>query len=403
LKKIKGNLISISRETLVFVVGIVNYLIPKTPMFLISTCPDLESQGVSILRWLAVNHRNAKVVLLIDKNPELVAEQLKKLLWNCNNLPKIVLRSSIAGVWSFLRSNIVFYTHILYGSRLPSPESQAVINLWHGVALKGIWRNDPACSRRWNSGVPWATKIVSCSDVVTHIFQVSSGYAKDRFIESGLPRNDSILLAKTNCSFIKESIAANKYIKIIFYLPTFRQPRWEFRPGVDGVESVNVLNLPNAAILQLNQMLLENNSALYVKPHFASKHYGNSKEKWSNIRIITDDWLHNRGVTLYDTLGVSDVLVTDISSVYVDYMILDRPIIFYFPDQHEYQKSRGFVFERIEDWIPGPIISSPYVLVSEIQAALAGSDNYGELRRTLKQKLNYQTAPDAIENLFACL
>ena len=67
----------------------------------------------------------------------------------------------------------------------------------------------------------------------------------------------------------------------------------------------------------------------------------------SRIRYLTDEWLHERGFTLHELLGESCALVTDVSSAYVDYLVLDRPIVHHFPDIEAYGQSRGFSIEPI--------------------------------------------------------
>ena len=55
----------------------------------------------------------------------------------------------------------------------------------------------------------------------------------------------------------------------------------------------------------------------------------------------------------YDFLNVVDVLITDYSSIYFDYLLLNRPIIFHMPDLEEYQKKRGFILDPLDEWTPG--------------------------------------------------
>ena len=55
-----------------------------------------------------------------------------------------------------------------------------------------------------------------------------------------------------------------------------------------------------------------------------------------------------RSLSLYELLGATDLLISDISSVVIDYLLLDRPIIHAFSDLGEYESSRGFTVEPIE-------------------------------------------------------
>ena len=73
---------------------------------------------------------------------------------------------------------------------------------------------------------------------------------------------------------------------------------------------------------------------------------------------------------------MTDVLVTDYSSVAFDYVLLDRPAVFYMPDLEQYQAERGFFYE-LEEYLYGPVAQDTSAL---IKAILAG-DLYEEERQ----------------------
>ncbi len=64
--------------------------------------------------------------------------------------------------------------------------------------------------------------------------------------------------------------------------------------------------------------------------------------------------LQDNLLDLYDILGATDILVTDYSSIYFDFLLLDKPIVFIPTDLQEYEKSRGFLFDPYNFWAPGP-------------------------------------------------
>ena len=67
---------------------------------------------------------------------------------------------------------------------------------------------------------------------------------------------------------------------------------------------------------------------------------------------------------LYPLLGNCDYLLTDYSSVWVDYEIMDKPIGFVMDDIEQYRSSRGFNFDNMDKILPGPILSSLDSLIS---------------------------------------
>ena len=74
---------------------------------------------------------------------------------------------------------------------------------------------------------------------------------------------------------------------------------------------------------------------------------------YKNIRII---YPSDNSYKLYPLLGSADFLLTDYSSVYIDYEILGRPIGFVMNDIQSYKGNRGLYFNDLETSLPGPII-----------------------------------------------
>jgi CDP-glycerol glycerophosphotransferase len=101
----------------------------------------------------------------------------------------------------------------------------------------------------------------------------------------------------------------------------------------------------------------------------------------SRIKYLNDEWLIEKGLTLHEILGESCALITDVSSAYVDYLVLDRPIVHYFPDIEGYGHSRGYSFEPIQDYLAGPVVDDPAGLAEALSAILQGKDTHAKQRR----------------------
>ena len=78
---------------------------------------------------------------------------------------------------------------------------------------------------------------------------------------------------------------------------------------------------------------------------------------YSDLSVWTDADLLSRQLTLYRLLAHADMLITDYSSVWVDWLLIDRPMAFAIADMKEYVASRG-TFQPLEDYLPGPITDS---------------------------------------------
>lgn len=90
---------------------------------------------------------------------------------------------------------------------------------------------------------------------------------------------------------------------------------------------------------------------------------------------------------VYPILKHTDALITDYSSVYFDYLLLDKPILYYSPDIEEYQEQcRGF-YSPYAELTAGVITQTEEELFKEIRNVIDGIDNYKTQRKTLRDKL----------------
>jgi len=104
----------------------------------------------------------------------------------------------------------------------------------------------------------------------------------------------------------------------------------------------------------------------------------------SNVRHISDAWLLRRGLTLYPLVGASDCLISDLSSIVADFLLLDRPIVLLFEDIDEYASSRGFSFNPITDYLPANVARTFNEFELELSSVLGGRDDCADRRAALR-------------------
>ena len=110
--------------------------------------------------------------------------------------------------------------------------------------------------------------------------------------------------------------------------------------------------------------------------------------KSSNIVLLTNDDIYDAGFQINQLLGHADALISDYSSVAVDYLQLDRPIGFTLDDVEEYEKNRGFVFDSIRDWLPGVELFSIDDFILFIDNVVNGKDTSREKRKKIFKKMH---------------
>ncbi|MCD6189691.1 MAG: CDP-glycerol glycerophosphotransferase family protein, partial [Thermococcus sp.] len=132
--------------------------------------------------------------------------------------------------------------------------------------------------------------------------------------------------------------------------------------------------------------------------HFVFKLHPNEEELYSRepefLKILSDNqdvfsWiktetLNNHEMDLYEVLNGADLLLTDYSSVYFDFLLTDKPILFLPVDIDEYRKKRGFLLEPYDFWTPGPKVYEQYDLEKEILKLLSEEDYYQCEREVIK-------------------
>ena len=146
---------------------------------------------------------------------------------------------------------------------------------------------------------------------------------------------------------------------------------------------------------ELNRILKFHNNRMIIKLH-PLQEIDVSKYDYTNIEFVTEQQLMDGDMTVYDLLRNSDALISDYSSVYFDYMILNRQIGFTITDIGEYNKKRGFIFDYPTDYMPGPTLDCKEDFVKFINGVEFGVDSYKNKRFEVNNIFNdYQDGNSA--------
>ena len=251
--------------------------------------------------------------------------------------------------------------------KMPWIPSIGVNQLWHGIPIKkiGLLRDSTKTKSDYGPTWPIFTKwmknvdrffVASEYEKRAHI--QAFGIPKDRFILSGNPRNDRLYR-------IREE--DRKPENVILYAPTFRSRHQ------GGQNSEYVLIHPDLNEKIIHDFLVQNNARLIVRPHWIE-----GKRNFNSNRI--DCLTHDDEPDLHQIFTESDILITDYSSAFIDWLILDRPVIFAPYDLHTYQYRNGFL-EDYEDLVPQPICMEADEILIEIERNILDKNRHQENRR----------------------
>jgi CDP-glycerol glycerophosphotransferase (TagB/SpsB family) len=246
-------------------------------------------------------------------------------------------RNSIRGIWAFLRCRSVFSTHGIYWFARQGFH-QTIFNLWHGMPIKTIG----ALDGKQPADLSLTHFTVATSEFFADLMAQSFYLPRNRVLVTGLPRNEWLFQREERYVLLKEGRA-----NLVLWLPTFRTShRGEIRSDSDH-DALDPLSAETLAAL--DAALDGARSLLVVKLHAMDIKNTQDWPSYKNIRIFSDERFRAEGLNLYKLLACSDALVTDFSSVAIDYLLLQKPIGLYSPDRSEY--GRGFmpsVLEKVE-------------------------------------------------------
>lgn len=267
-------------------------------------------------------------------------------------------------------------------------KNQIFIQCWHGTPLKRLGYDLKSSDNVMNSIEEIRDKYRIDAKKFKYFISPSK-FASEKFIsawnlkevkkenvivEKGYPRNDFLYnYTDEDVTKIKQKLGLeNEKRKIILYAPTWRDNQHTSNLGYTYKTEVDFEKM---------QKELGDNYIILFRAHYL---VANSFEfdKYSNF--IYD-------VSKVDDINelyvISDILITDYSSVFFDYANLKKPIVFYMYDLENYRDDiRGFYFDISE--LPGNIVKTEDELIKEVEY-IAEKFEYNEKYKDFNNKYNY--------------
>ena len=370
---------SIARTVTLFFSGI-NRLIPKDPnRILFYTNTGIKDNLKAMLDNMAKTPDGYRLICSCDSTA---------------GLPYgVTAISNFKGLFAFLRSGTVFY----YNGKIPIKPApkQTVVNLWHGIPLKKIGRMLD------DKDIDFATHYLAPSLYTGELMQQAFGCTPDKILYNGLPRCDLLFdapSAKDACRLL----GFDHCDHLIGWMPTFRNAAVSNINDSD-LKSHSATGLPllhDHKLLQAcNELLREKQTLLWIKLHPSETGFPDNGT-FSNILIQSDTDFRALNIDYYRLLGSCEALISDYSSVYFDYLLLDRPLGFAIEDIDSYQNSRGFTAKDPIAQMPGEILEQPSQFFAFLEAILSDKpDPHREARRKIKELYCGKTDPHAADSL----
>jgi CDP-glycerol glycerophosphotransferase (TagB/SpsB family) len=321
--------------------------------FLVSKNTDIE------VYWVT---RSKKVFELLKSNGFPVIYNLSLI-----GISKILSAQVFA--FSTMRSDILFAY---------KKQGRIIVNLWHGMPIKKIvYDYEPhAKANQTFKAKLWSVFVVGfehnqtdliCSTSEFYNEILASCFRNKNVYVTGQPRTD--LFFQNIEKQVKEELKLDVKDIAITYMPTHRAyGKGEMNPRLFDTD------------IAFQEKLAELNAKLIWKYH------KNMKFNFSTKDFISDQILDlsAKDIDPQKLLLGTDILITDYSSCYIDFLLLDRPIIFYHYDN--YQVDDNPVYFSIADNNPGVIVQTETDLKEAIVNILKGKDDFKETRKYYKEK-----------------
>ena len=295
----------------------------------------------------------------------------------------VLSNKRLASMWKFLRARFLTATHgtpdfhpcmfaIVWGRK-------KIIQLFHGTPCKGGCYAEKAIPRYWAALEAYPFQHIFAvlpvaSKIAAYHTMTSFNVRYDKFLFSGQARNDHLVSGVRRADVRSMVDLPPDTEKVILYAPTFRRyAETEFFP------------FPDRNLDRLKKFLEEHKAVMLLRAHYVELARVQELEDHQRLFAFNMDRCHE----VTDVLPDVDVLITDYSSIFYDYLLLDRPLIFLPYDLDEYQKRRVILYDDYDDWTPGAKPTTQEEFQVALQQAFSGYDAWGEGRKRVNKLMNF--------------
>ena len=345
---------------------------------LFETNDDFTDNGRALFDYLIQNGYNQKyeIVWLVHE-PEKYRKYETHNVKFIQNFVKNSTRRRAEAYEYALTSKYIFYTQAFNWIGM-SRKGQLFINLWHGCGYK---------ANKKGRKVFFDYCLVP-GDVFIETKMEFFGCSSKKLLTFGYPRYDMMLRGSDISRAYKEKLLKEtNSSKMILWMPTYRHASSERLNEETLNNEFNIPIIDDAdKLLELNEFCKENNILIVIKKHYLQIPYDFGENVLTNIVYLENKDLAEQDIQLYEFINCSDALISDYSSVAIDYLLLDRPIGFTLDDYEAYTESRGWVFDDPLEYMPGSHIYNMEQFKEFIQDVRLGNDNYAQQRAEIRSK-----------------
>lgn len=330
-----------------------------------------------------------------------------KFIWSFTNPEKHevkkdkrlkIIKSKSKEYYKYMSISKYWIVNSIIEEGITKKKNQVYVQCWHGTPLKRL-RYDILLNGASLNTVEEIRKrndidakkfdyFISpskyCTEKFTSAFNLKALGKENIIIEKGYPRNDFLFNKTQNdIDSIKKKLNLPLDKKIIFYLPTFRDNQ-----HTSGVGYTYKLGID---FTSLKKNFSKDYIILFSPHYFIENSIDLSKYK---------GFIYN--VAKYDEINelylISDIIMTDYSSVFFDYANLKRPMLFYMYDIDDYKDNLRDFYISLDE-LPGPIAKTQEELENNLKNIDKEFKKNKEKYEKFNKKYNYLDDGNASERV----
>ncbi|WP_374013909.1 CDP-glycerol glycerophosphotransferase family protein [Pseudoxanthomonas koreensis] len=314
---------------------------------------------------------------------------------------------SIAGLWALARCGVLMLTNSTamdmslawrnggFSAPRPAMRRRVVVNMWHGIPLKRLFALANPAQRRHGDRIRSRRLerrhydgLVASSDVDSHAMAaIFHPIPPSRVWACGLPRNDFLLMPESQLpADLVESLATLHRLRagrrLVLYAPTYRDAsvaeRLSYPFSPDEIE-------------RLAQVLQRHGAVLGLRGHYLANGPVALASGAGHERPFLDLG-HEHFPEIAPVLRASWAVVTDYSSVYIDALCLERPVVSFAYDLEHYRDHQNGLLYHMGLAFPGPVARDFDALINALDRLLSGDGALPDDRYRMVQRIFFAHA-----------
>ncbi|MER8027089.1 glycosyltransferase [Glutamicibacter protophormiae] len=270
-----------------------------------------------------------------------------------------------AEYYRYLYTSEFLINNVSFPAQFVKRENQVYINTWHGIPLKKMGydiKGRAVDSKNVVRNFLSADYIISASKSMTETMFLDAYKLRNVYegtiVEAGSPRTDHQFSTDESKDEVLAELAGHGIEldgrKIVLYAPTWKGSSY-FNPHSDAASIANLIEELEAGLDNKRYRVL-------VKAHQVVS------EAMDQVPELKKHLVPNT-IPTNKILSISDILITDYSSIFFDFLNENKPIFFYAPDLGNYKEYRDIYFEPSE--LPGPVLSTDKQLIESITSFMS--------------------------------